>query len=755
MSTALQPIIVEAQRWIAPLGWAIVHFAWQGLIVGAAAWAALTLARSPRVRHAIGLIAMAILLACPIATLAWIGPEPSAAGVARSPGDAAIAFDRPAIAAILHAIAQPATIAPSLHDRLAPLTPTLATAWAIGVALLALRHLVGLAQLARLRRSATPITDAIWRERLARLAGRIGVRRAVALCSTVRLDGPAVVGLLRPTILWPAAALTGLTPSQIESLLAHELAHIARHDFALNLLQTCVETLLFYHPAVWWLGRRVRAERELCCDDLAARAVGDRREYARALVAMESLRATPPLAIGAGGGSMVARVQRLLSPIAPGSSIGRCSASILLGTLAATSAAAWALREGVGRSSPVATPAAITTLPNGLHRVSVGSVRPSSGVPNVRGNWQTSLNDRLSPWTNIVADRATMPDIEWRLDSDTPIAGRPLSPMLDRMSVLPPSAASPSLMPVVPPPTNAAPMPVAVPHVADAPASHSSRVQAFDASPLPESTDDRRATTRASSPRPAATSPAIDDFDAREPFFTRLVQARDDLRLQLEQVRATQGPGSPVVLKLASQLSSVEQRLAQIAEQIRQTSSRPGANVATVPTEKPADSPLARLRALQAQRAELVDALAQATRERGEASNDALAVRGALSQLDAKLAEASGFVGEYFIGGGVERPGLYSLTGRRVTLLQAANIAGAVLPAVPGGGDRDDFGLTLVRRDPATRTERRLSFRWRDVAAGRYGTFYLMPDDQLSVGAIDASSPATTEPAALDARIVH
>src|SRR5687768_2508429 len=118
---------------------------------------------------------------------------------------------------------------------------------------------------------------------------------------------------MRPVILLPASALTGLTTSQLELILAHELAHVRRFDYLVNLLQTIVETLLFYHPAVWWVSGRIRLEREHCCDDAAVAACGDVLSYARALTELEGLRgAMPALAMAATGGSLTERVRRLV-----------------------------------------------------------------------------------------------------------------------------------------------------------------------------------------------------------------------------------------------------------------------------------------------------------------------------------------------------------------------------------------------------------------------------------------------------------
>ena len=145
-----------------------------------------------------------------------------------------------------------------------------------------------------------------------------------------------------PVVLLPVSALAGLSPRQLEMVLAHELAHIRRHDFAVNLVQALVETLFFYHPAVAWLGRTVREEREHCCDDLAVAACGSAVSYARALTALESLRmpgAQPAQpALYATGGSLAERVRRLVLPPRVG-----CGSRWLAGASALTLASSLAM----------------------------------------------------------------------------------------------------------------------------------------------------------------------------------------------------------------------------------------------------------------------------------------------------------------------------------------------------------------------------------------------------------------------------
>src|SRR4029078_2673053 len=109
-------------------------------------------------------------------------------------------------------------------------------------------------------------------------------------------------------IVVPVSALAGLSPQYVEALLAHELAHVRRSDYLVNVIQSVIETLVFYHPAVWWLSRQIRIEREMCCDDLAAATCDDRVTYAHALASLEELRSsTPALAIAADGGELLTR----------------------------------------------------------------------------------------------------------------------------------------------------------------------------------------------------------------------------------------------------------------------------------------------------------------------------------------------------------------------------------------------------------------------------------------------------------------
>ena len=164
----------------------------------------------------------------------------------------------------------------------------------------------------RLKRATREVDEAV-SFRLRVLAQRLGVGRTVHVFASEVVRVPTVVGWLRPVILLPVSVITGLPAAHLDAVLAHELAHVRRHDYLVNALQAIVETLLFYHPAVWWCSRQIRIEREHCCDDLVVEACGDRVGYARALAQLEELRGLEPmLSLNATGGRLIARVRRVL-----------------------------------------------------------------------------------------------------------------------------------------------------------------------------------------------------------------------------------------------------------------------------------------------------------------------------------------------------------------------------------------------------------------------------------------------------------
>jgi GWxTD domain-containing protein len=175
------------------------------------------------------------------------------------------------------------------------------------------------------------------------LSVRLRIFRPVRLLESCLTDIPVVLGHFRPIILMPIGVLTGLPAQQIEAILVHELAHVSRCDYLINVLQRSAECLLFYHPALWWISRRVREERENCCDDLVVRIKGNPREYAFALAALEESRMPGyKPAVAATGGSVMKRVRRLLNPKRPSGSLAPVLAVLFFCATGALGIAAWA-----------------------------------------------------------------------------------------------------------------------------------------------------------------------------------------------------------------------------------------------------------------------------------------------------------------------------------------------------------------------------------------------------------------------------
>jgi bla regulator protein blaR1 len=295
------------QPWAERLGWTLLHFLWQGILVAALYALARALVggrMSARGRYAIACAALLAMTAAPAVTYWWLGTS----GYASPIGDLAGPGARQFASGVAYS---------PVSDPWQQAMPAIVMAWFVGAVGCSLRLLMGFITVAALRRSRHAPVLTEWQQILDRLIERMQVSRRVRLLPTDRVDSPSVIGWLRPVILAPVGVLSGLAPEQVEALLAHELAHVRRHDYLVNVLQGIAESLLFYHPAVWWISNQIRAEREHCCDDLAVAASGDVLVYARALAELESMRpAHFKAALSANDGSLLRRIQRLADPVA-------------------------------------------------------------------------------------------------------------------------------------------------------------------------------------------------------------------------------------------------------------------------------------------------------------------------------------------------------------------------------------------------------------------------------------------------------
>lgn len=321
------------------IGWAIIHSIWQCGLLAAAAALAFLMARqsSPNIRYVIGVTFMLLMVVFPVLTASRM----RSAGQRAESGDirqtSKLALPRQADA--VEGIApSPASIEQSestnatsfgivgtsrrlVSDRLrnvqssiAQVMPWVVAAWLLGLLAASLRLVGGLARTRRITRDGTLVARTDILARVEYLKDRLGIVAELRVLESMRSAVPLVVGALRPAIVVPVSLVTSLTPHQLDMLLAHELAHVRRHDFMVNLGQTVVETLLFYHPGVRWLSERIRDERENCCDDAAVTICGGTpAAYSETLLLLEELRSDNYyLAAAASGGSLLRRVRRLL-----------------------------------------------------------------------------------------------------------------------------------------------------------------------------------------------------------------------------------------------------------------------------------------------------------------------------------------------------------------------------------------------------------------------------------------------------------
>lgn len=403
------------QPWAHRGAWVLIQSVWEIAAVAAALALILWVSRrtSPQVRYLEAIVAMVLMLVLPAMTFALdvrVGGQ--ADGLpGRSPrthteatiqnslsapprdarnsesleiqpnsgwrlvGESWKAFDR-----FLHFMRRWA-----FSEQFASAMPWLTVAWGAGVLSFSLWNLGGWMATHRLRTLGLSPVEPALDARLGKLCRRLGLAGPVRIAISSLVGIPVVIGNLRPLVLIPGAVLLGLSPLQLDAILAHELAHIRRRDYLVNLLQVLVETLIFYHPAVWWVSHCIRIERENCCDDIAAETCGNHRLYAESLLAVEQLR--PPwgrLALAAtSGGTLLGRIQRLVGaaeasrrPRASSLAAVVISLSILVAPLIRGESPAGDTVQGTPKAAPSELPVSVDS----PMRVS-GQVTYSSGVP--------------------------------------------------------------------------------------------------------------------------------------------------------------------------------------------------------------------------------------------------------------------------------------------------------------------------------------------------------------------------------------
>jgi len=344
------------------IGWALLHLLWQGFLVAAilAATLALLARQTANARYlaSCGALLMMVVLGTATAYRVYDGATPSAPPAVSSLFAPAVAFASDTPAVVPESAARPQSRMEQVSSFTRAHLPQFVLLWMTGVLFLSIRLLFGWVRAHAIAKRDAGEAAPEWQRAARRLAHALKLRRAVQLLESAAVEVPTVIGWLRPVVLLPAATLTGLSSEQMEMILAHELAHVRRNDFFVNIMQAAVETLLFYHPAVWWISHRIRVEREHCCDDVAVSITGKPLVYARALTRLEELRVEDVHAfIAANGGSLLGRIRRLAgtrveSPNAPSRFVA--GAALLTVLLALVIAPSFPLR---GQQQKTETPA--------------------------------------------------------------------------------------------------------------------------------------------------------------------------------------------------------------------------------------------------------------------------------------------------------------------------------------------------------------------------------------------------------------
>ncbi|MCB2407434.1 M56 family metallopeptidase [Hymenobacter lucidus] len=346
LENTLSPELIRA------VGWTIVHSLWQGAVVGLALVGLLLVLRwhSAQVRYNVAGLALATLLgltlvtfgrhyALALADLAPVGATTSNAATATAQAGSLNFLQSSATTAAVGE--QPASLLEIGRLYFDQHLPLIVALWFLGLLAMTLRMLGGLAYVQRLRHYRVEPLSEQWNERLKALADRAGLQRTVTLLESALVKAPLVAGHLKPVILLPLGTVLGLSQAQLEAILAHELAHIARRDYLMNILQSVAEILFFYHPAVWFITACLRTERENCCDDEATAICGDPMTLAKALAALaemgQDVYPAPQLALSAVGpdGSLLGRIRRLVQRrAAPTFSEGFMAALVVIGGMA-------------------------------------------------------------------------------------------------------------------------------------------------------------------------------------------------------------------------------------------------------------------------------------------------------------------------------------------------------------------------------------------------------------------------------------
>ncbi|MEM1358858.1 MAG: M56 family metallopeptidase, partial [Bacteroidota bacterium] len=333
------------------LGWTILHSLWQAVLLAGVLWLASRAIASARKRYWLAYGTLLAQLLVSLATFCWLY-EPAAA------------LSTVPTAEVLYALFLSVEHGDTGWNPNALLF-WVVVFWVVGLLIGTIRLGLSFGRVRRMQKAAQAAVPAAFRQRVTDLASRLGYYGPLNIGVGALIDGPALVGHFKPLLLFPLAVVNQLSVEEAEAVVLHELAHLQRQDHWWNLLQCIIEVVFYYHPVVWWIGARIREEREHCCDDIVLHHGPGRLAYAKALLYFEEHRTTPTTAVALTNNptGLLGRVQRFLhQQNLPYQMKSRLFLLPLFALIALVTTAAYHPAEETVEPAPAVTPAIVVNL---------------------------------------------------------------------------------------------------------------------------------------------------------------------------------------------------------------------------------------------------------------------------------------------------------------------------------------------------------------------------------------------------------
>ena len=309
-----------AMVFIDKIGLVLFHFAWQATVIALLSGMLLVVLKNTgsKVRYAVCCLSMFLMVALPVIfAFSNLIKDPDSFNVSAlkqlPPIDTKEEFYNGKLIGIIYRTGE--TQISSYEELMFYVnryTPFISIIWMFGVLLIIVYRIYGYSKIRSLIRQAHLLVETSWETKIKEMMQKIGIKKKITFLQSRGIDSPAVIGFLKPILLIPVSFFMGVESICMEAILLHELAHIKRYDYLVNIIQLIVETLGFFHPAVWWISRQIRRERENCCDDFAVEILGDKLIFAKALVQLEEMRQHTVLVTAANGSNLSNRISRLL-----------------------------------------------------------------------------------------------------------------------------------------------------------------------------------------------------------------------------------------------------------------------------------------------------------------------------------------------------------------------------------------------------------------------------------------------------------